>query len=268
MGEIMRRLIEFACEGSALAGTFDGGASGTGLIIVSGGNEIRIGAHRGMAELAQTIASKGHPVFRFDRRGIGDSAGENGGFQNSAPDMAAALGAFRAACPMMHRVIAFGNCDAATALIIHDLDVDALVLANPWIIEPNDHLPPPAAIKDRYARRLRDPKAWVALLTGKLNLRAVISGLRRIIAGTQNENGLAAVVAARFGQSEKPTTILLAESDNTAIAFADAWKSETFARARSRLNIKTVTLKSSSHSFANDADFAVLVDTLMAALDT
>ncbi len=54
-------------------------------------------------------------MFRFDRRGIGDSTGENHGFESSADDIAAAAAAFRAESGVT-RIVGFGNCDAATAL--------------------------------------------------------------------------------------------------------------------------------------------------------
>ena len=52
----MRRLIAFPCAGETLLGTLDEAYGKTGLLIVSGGNEIRIGAHRGMALLAQRLS--------------------------------------------------------------------------------------------------------------------------------------------------------------------------------------------------------------------
>lgn len=262
----MRRIINFTCEGATLAGTLDEGHLTSGLLIVSGGNEIRIGAHRGMADLAQTIASNGYPVYRFDRRGIGDSNGENNGFESSGPDIEVALVTFRAASPQMSRVIAFGNCDAATALIMHDTDVDHLVLANPWVIEATDDLPPPAAIKDRYARRLRDPNAWLALISGKINIYSLIRGLNRITRSKSKVTGLVDRVATAIVNDNRPTTILLATGDNTAIAFADAWKGFGFEPARRRAEVKIVNMNSASHSFANEADFAILVETLSAAL--
>ncbi|MCZ3268409.1 hypothetical protein NYZ59_19170, partial [Acinetobacter baumannii] len=76
----MRSLIAFPCAGDTLIGTLDAAPGTTGLLIVSGGNEIRCGAHRGMALLAQSVSAAGHPVFRYDRRGIGDSTGENRSF--------------------------------------------------------------------------------------------------------------------------------------------------------------------------------------------
>ncbi|OYZ24028.1 MAG: esterase, partial [Novosphingobium sp. 16-62-11] len=49
-----RRHVTFLCEGARLFGTLDiGQASGaTGLLIVSGGNELRAGAWCGQAQLA------------------------------------------------------------------------------------------------------------------------------------------------------------------------------------------------------------------------
>lgn len=262
----MRRVVTFEIDRVTLCGTVDEGESRTGLLIVSGGNEIRIGAHRGMARLAQAIAARGHAVFRFDRRGIGDSEGENGGFAGSADDIEAALAAFKKTSPTLTRVVAFGNCDAATALVLHGIEVNALVLANPWAVEQVDALPQPAAIKKRYVRRLRDPKAWIALVTGKLDLRAAMLGLRRITAATATGQNLTAAVAARLTSSKVPVTIIVADGDNTGIAFADAWQSSAFAAARSRNDAEFVTLASSSHSFANEADFEFLVDRLLHVL--
>ena len=265
MGDVLRRHLTFACEGATLVGTLDAGDAATGLLIVSGGNEIRMGAHRGMAMLAQDIAGKGYPVFRFDRRGIGDSGGDNGGFRSSQADIAAALYAFRTAAPQLRRIVAFGNCDAATALVLHQPDVDALVLANPWVIETDGDLPAPAAIRDRYSRRLRDPGAWAALATGKLDLKAAIRGLAKI-AAPEAANGLASEFARALCERSRPTTLLLAARDNTAIAFARVWAGPVFAQARTRSDIRLVAIDSASHSFANEADYAALVETLLQAL--
>ena len=258
----MRRLIDFDCMGARLSATLDEGPGVAGLLIVSGGNEIRIGAHRGMALLAQDVAAAGFPVFRFDRRGIGDSEGANGGFRTSGPDIAAALSAFRAACPDLTHVVAFGNCDAATALVIHETSVAARVLANPWIVETVDALPPAAAIKDRYARRLRDPKAWAALLSGKIDLKAAARGLGRIAMPSPPQTGLADTFANAVANCR--TTIMLAARDNTAIAFADAWNGPMFDHARKSVRIEPID--SASHSFASETDYDLLKALLLQTL--
>jgi len=136
----MKRHITFHCENDMLVGTLDSGDRSTGLFIVSGGNEIRSGAHGGQADMAERVAEMGYPVFRYDRRGIGDSEGENSEFENSGDDITAAVKAFKKAAPDIDRIVAFGNCDASTALALFHSDqpIDALVLANPWVIENSD----------------------------------------------------------------------------------------------------------------------------------
>jgi exosortase A-associated hydrolase 1 len=248
----MRKLIAFACAGETLLGTLDEAPGTTGLLVVSGGNEIRIGAHRGMALLARRVAEAGHPVFRFDRRGIGDSTGENHGFESSADDIAAAIATFRAETGIT-RIVAFGNCDAATALALHrPAGVDALVLANPWVIEATDDLPPAAAIRARYAERLRDPREWLRLMRGGVNITKLASGLLKASRKqSQPADGLPARLAAAL-ETSAPVTILLAKGDNTAIAFADAWRGAAFAAVRARAKIEE--LDSASHSFASVTD--------------
>lgn len=219
-----RRHLAFPCDGDTLFGTLDDAAGTTGLLLVSGGNEIRSGAFSGQAQLAARIATAGFPVFRFDRRGIGDSSGENRGFRDSGEDIAAALAAFRRECPSMARVVGFGNCDAASALMLGaGLDCDALVLANPWTIEHDDGAPPPAAIRERYAAKLRDPKELVRLATGKVSLRKLAGGVGRALRPALPPTSLAQDIAdglARFGG---PAAILLAERDRTAQAFLSTW---------------------------------------------
>lgn len=264
MGARMRRLIEFPCAGETLFGTLDKAPGSTGLLIVSGGNEIRIGAHRGMALLAQRVAEAGHPVFRFDRRGIGDSTGENGGFETSGDDIAAAAAVFREAAPHLTRIAAFGNCDAATALVFFHAraGIDHLVLANPWVIEATDDLPPAAAIRARYAERLRDPRELLRLLRGGVNIRKLISGLSKAFhRGSQRSDSLSARLAIAFAQAGDPVTILLAKGDNTAIAFRDACAGSAFETARSKIRVKE--LASASHSFASAADKQWLFEQIM-----
>lgn len=249
----MRRLITFPCAGETLAGTLDEGVSTTGLLIVSGGNEIRIGAHRGMAALAARLAAAGTPVFRYDRRGIGDSTGNNGGFRNSAPDIAAAAATFSAETGIK-RLVAFGNCDAATALALfhHVAGVDALVLANPWVVEQRDDLPPAAAIRARYAARLRDPRQWLRLVRGGINLRKLSKGLSKILEKPpQGGSTLAQRFVDALRSSAMPVTIILAQRDATAIAFRDSVKAAS-------IDASLQTIDTASHSFARDSDQAAL----------
>lgn len=263
----MRRLIAFPCAGETLVATLDEAPGTTGLLIVSGGNEIRIGAHRGMAELAATVATAGHPVFRYDRRGIGDSTGENKGFESTSEDIHEAAAAFRREAPQLTRIVAFGNCDAASALILFHAEagIDALILTNPWTIEATDDLPPAAAIRSRYLEKLKDPRELLRLLTGGVNIGKLVNGLIKASAKqSQAPAGLPARLAAALNATRTPVTILLARADNTAIAFADHWQGEPFAPARSHCAL--VTCDTDSHSFARPQDKAWLTQHALAAL--
>lgn len=251
----MRTALTFACDGVRLAATLDAAAGTTGLLIVSGGNEIRCGAHRGMAMLAARMAAAGYPVLRFDRRGIGDSEGENGGFESSRDDIVAALGAFRAACPAVSRVVAFGNCDAASALALHQpLAVDALVLANPWTIatdagDDTRALPPAAAIRARYWQRLRDPASLMRLLRGQIDMGKLASGVAALAGGTPPPTDLADRVVKAIAAAPQPVAVLLARGDRTAQAFAADWSGVDEAV---RMRVAVHELASASHSFVGD----------------
>ncbi len=259
MGASLRRLLNFTSEGETLVSTLDEAAGTTGLLIVSGGNEVRVGAHRGMALLAARLAASGMPVFRFDRRGVGDSSGENGGYLSSAPDMAAAAAMFRREAPHIERLVGFGNCDAATALALfgRKAGVERLVLANPWVVErPVDDLPPAAAISARYAERVRNPREWWRLLRGGVDMLKLMKGLRAVL-GTRPEAALARQVAAALADMD--ATIILAARDATAIAYRDA--AEAIG-----LVLPTVTVDTASHSFAREGDAAALAAAIRAAI--
>jgi len=260
----MRRQLTFACEGATLAATLDEAPGTAGLLIVSGGNEIRSGAHRGMAMLAQRVAEAGHPVFRFDRRGIGDSEGDNRGYRSSGPDIAAAIAAFGEAAPQMARVVAFGNCDAASALLLHQpLALGGLILANPWTYEDDcgdseradePALPPASAIRSRYLARLRDPKSLLRLVKGEIDLKKLARGLSamRKKPAAPAFGSLADELDAALAEMFCPVTILLATGDRTAQTFMETLAPSLAHIEANRGSMRVERLASPSHSFAGD----------------
>lgn len=237
------------------------------LLIVSGGNEVRAGPHRAMAMLARDLSEAGHAVLRFDRRGVGDSAGENGGFEASAPDIAVALAELRQRVPAA-RVVAFGICDAATALILHALPIppDAVVLANPWAYEAEaDALPSPAAVRARYLARLRDPRALLDLLRGRIAIGKLAKGIARA-AKPAATTALTARVGAALAGTRLPTAILLSQRDTTAREFEAALTSVAFADARANPAVTIARRDTASHSLGAGDDALWLREALLAAL--
>lgn len=255
----MRRLIGFEVAGEWLVGTLDEAPGAeTGLLIVSGGNEVRAGAHRGMALLAARLAEDGVSVFRYDRRGVGDSAGENHGWSSAAPDLAAALRTFRAEAGVA-RVVAFGNCDAATLLALEGrgLAIEAVVLANPWTTPEDDGLPPAAAIGARYASALRRPAEWRRLLRGGVDLRKLIRGLAKLL--RRRSQPFAVQVTRAIGAWGPRATVVLAKGDATALAYAAAART-------ARLSAETIMIPTTSHGFARHADQVALENAIRWAL--
>ncbi|MDY7098899.1 MAG: hydrolase 1, exosortase A system-associated [Pseudomonadota bacterium] len=227
----MTRLpLTFGCGSLTLAGTLDTAPGQTGLLIVSGGNEIRSGAFGGQARLAARVAAAGFPCFRFDRRGIGDSEGENRGFRSSAKDIASAREAFLAMAPDVERVFAFGNCDAASALMLAGGEgFDGLILSNPWTIEDSGddaNAPPPAAIRERYAAKLKDPSEIARLLRGGVDLKKLARGLFRSVGPAPEPTSLCEEMRAGLDSFDGKVKILLAEADRTAQMFESGWDTE------------------------------------------
>ncbi len=257
----MRRHFQFPCSGEQLSGTVDEAISPVGLLIVSGGNEVRAGAFGGQAQLAAKIAASGFPVMRFDRRGVGDSTGENGGYRTSGPDIAAALEAFRAEASGLSRVVAFGNCDAATALALRSgAGCAGLIMANPWTFSDNevsDALPPPAAIRSRYVSKLCDPKEWGRLLRGNVDLGKLTRGLKGAVASESAPSSLAEEIAQSLSKFDGEVQILLAARDRTAQAFSAAWPKD---------DPRISALADADHAFSSDAARAWLFDAILGAL--
>lgn len=220
-----RRHFTFPCEGSQLAATLDEGDERTGLLLVSGGNEVRAGAWNGQARFAAHIAAEGYPVMRFDRRGVGDSEGVNGEFRSSGPDIAAALAAFREQCPRLTRVVGMGNCDAASGLMLTGgAGFDALVLSNPWTFDDGGEEAPAKVLRDHYRRRLGDPAAIRRLLTGRVSpsklLRSLIAAVRP---APEPGGGLASEMSDGIGGFDGPVRFLIAGRDRTGLAFVARW---------------------------------------------
>ncbi|MBA4161131.1 MAG: hydrolase 1, exosortase A system-associated [Novosphingobium sp.] len=230
-----RRHFTFECQGETLAGTLDMAAARTGLLIVTGGNELRSGPFGSHAELADKVATAGFPVMRYDRRGVGDSSGSNATFADSGDDIAAALQAFRAQVRGIKHIVAYGNCDAASALMLAEgKGCDALVLANPWTFEPQSEPETPvaeepqpqmtpAAIRRHYLRRLTDPKALLRLLTGKVKVGQLAGSLVEAVKPAPPPSSLAQSMAEGLKAFTGPVTLLIAQNDRTGQVFLDSW---------------------------------------------
>jgi exosortase A-associated hydrolase 1 len=260
----VRRLLTFSCEGAALAGSLDAAQGTVGLLMVTGGSQTRTGSHRMYERLTKALSEQGFPCFRFDRRGVGDSAGEDPGFKGSAADIAAAAAAFRKEVPALERILGFGLCDGATALALHGkaAGLDGAILVNPWLVEAEAGEPAPAAVRAHYAKRLTSAEGWRKILSGAVDWRKLLKGLGRI-SGRQEGSPLARETAAALGAGAMRVWLILAQGDATAIAAAHELKSA----ALHGLIEGRETVETDSHTFARFGDEAALLAATLRGLD-
>ena len=166
------RAVVFACESQHLVGIIHApeGAQ-TGLVMVSGGDQYRVGSHRMFVELGRTLANAGVAVLRFDHRGIGDTAGSYHGFENLHTDIQAAIAELKRNCPEVKRIVLAGLCDGASAALIASAElsgVDELVLINPWV--HTSDLEARTRLINYYVSRLKSRDFWKKFLRGQIKI--------------------------------------------------------------------------------------------------
>jgi exosortase A-associated hydrolase 1 len=259
----MRRLLSFRCGETELAATVEGAEGETGLLLVTGGSQTRVGSHRMYERLSKALSQEGFPCFRYDRRGVGDSGGEDPGYLDSGPDIAAAAQAFRDAAQQVRRIFGFGLCDGASALALHgdQAGLDGIILVNPWLVEAEAGAPPPAAIKQHYRKRLLSGEGWKKLLSGQVDYWKLLKGMTKI-ASPKRDRSLAARIASALQQHGLPAEVILATGDATAIAASAELNAATF-RGRIR---QIDRIESDSHTFARTGDEEALFAATSAAL--
>ncbi len=250
------------------------------VLIVVGGPQYRVGAHRMFVKLARELAASGHVVLRFDVRGMGDSSGEMRSFEDLSPDLAAAIDAFEAHAGSAGPLVLFGLCDAASASLLYvgdtqDPRVSALALLNPWARTQaslaQTHL------KHYYGQRLLSLAFWRKLASGGVGLQALGGFLRSL--GTSLAAGKAKATPAsrkrvpgegdffehmRAGAQgfKGPLLVALSETDLTAAEFNDrcsgdpVWQALLRRPGARQLKLAgadhTLSAQGNLHSFANE----------------
>ncbi|MFP5391487.1 MAG: hydrolase 1, exosortase A system-associated [Gammaproteobacteria bacterium] len=146
--KFVQRALRFQCQGNCLLGIVDVPERPLprGVLVLSCGQQYRVGAHRQFTLLARMLAPRGIPVMRFDCRGMGDSEGKPAPFDAQGDDLRAAIKEFFMQVPEMREVVLWGLDDAAAAATLFaptEPRVRALILLNPWVRDPS-LAPPPA----------------------------------------------------------------------------------------------------------------------------
>jgi len=167
----------FACDGERMFGIFHlpQQIAASGVLIVVGGPQYRIGSHRQFVLLARLLAESGIAVFRFDYRGMGDSEGAMRDFEAIDLDIRAAIDHFMKTVPAVKDIVLWGLCDAASAGLLYapsDSRVKGLVLVNPWARTEQGIAR--AHLRHYYLQRLINREFWRKILHGEFKLRAAL----------------------------------------------------------------------------------------------
>ena len=250
----------FSVEGESVIGILHSGSEtqSTGVLIVVGGRQYRIGAHRQFVSLARHLSANGYPVFRFDMRGMGDSSAAPIHFLDTVPDIAAALKEFRRAAPQIERIQLWGLCDGASAAIIfasgHD-DINRVMMVNPWIT--TDGGLARTRLKHYYQKRLMSASFWRKLVSGSVNWVHSASSLgsvfKRSLSETKSDHdseiSLPDRVFKAMEEFNGALTAVISEKDLTAKEFKGEYDKRyaDFPDAASRWNLICID---SDHTFS------------------
>ena len=236
-----------------------------GVVVVVGGPQYRVGAHRFFVSLARQLAGHGAAVLRFDQRGMGDAPGDAPGFDHLDPELDAAIAALRAACPSVEQVLLWGLCDGASAALLHarrsEAPVTGLLLANPWVRSAQSLAQ--ARTRHYYPARLASGDFWRRLLRGQVgwgSVRAAIGALTRSITrrltppqatpDTDFRAGMREGLERALGRQVR-VLCLLSGADLTAQEFTETLREPAWAALSQRPGFRTQRLDGADHTFSD-----------------
>jgi exosortase A-associated hydrolase 1 len=230
MSAYLEHALAFECQQETLVAVLatpsTQACAPVGLVIVVGGPQYRVGAHRQFVELARSAAAAGFPALRFDCRGMGDSTGNHPGFEALDDDIEAAIDTLQSQQPGIRRVLLWGLCDGAAAAALYsarrkDPRVAGLALLNPWV--RSEATLARTQLKHWYGQRLLQPAFWQKVFSGGVGLTAARDLLSNARLGIGRQPAPAAdfrsVMLAGLTQLPAPAQVHLAERDATAQEF-------------------------------------------------
>ena len=255
--------VLFDCQGEQLLGVISmpqGQVCECGVLIVVGGPQYRIGAHRQFVLLARYLAAQRITAMRFDYRGMGDATGEMRSFEHVSDDIRAAADAFRTATGIQ-QIILWGLCDGASAACFYagqDSQVVGLALANPWV--RTEASVAKTYLKHYYLQRLTDPAFWKKFFTGGVSVFSSLGGFltsaKTVATVSRSEPadtlGFPEKMAVNLMNAKVPLLILLSGEDYVAKEFRDtANTSQHWKRVFGTLAVTVHELEGADHTFSS-----------------
>ncbi len=242
-------------------------AARMGVIMLTGGMQIRAGSHRQYLQLARTLAAQGHAVLRVDFPGLGDSPGTPRHYAENADVISAAITELLASCADIDGIVLWGLCDGASAAALYaceDARISAVFMVNPWLDNVAGH----AGLSGYYHRRLVSPAFWRSLLRGEVGVMRSAAGFVRHlwsrVFASRNESAPAAVddIWSALGKLTGRVTVLTGEADRTGQAFLDMLA----CRPDLQKGVVRLSVPHADHTFSTPAWHAALVSHTLATM--
>jgi len=260
--------VVFTCGADQLIGivaqpAHGAASSGIGIVIIVGGPQYRVGAHRQFVQLARALAAAGHSVLRFDVRGMGDSTGAQRSFEALDDDIGAAISALQREVPALQRLALWGLCDGASAALTyiarrHDTRVSALCLVNPWLRSTQSLAK--THVKHYYRQRLVQRAFWLKLLKGGVAVQAARDLWANLRLSTGGRNlppdrptaDFRTLMARGWHAFLGPILLVTSNDDYTAREFIDGCSADpAWHAALLKAQVHRVELAGADHTFSN-----------------
>ena len=242
--------------------------SQTGVVIVVGGPQYRIGSHRQFLKLSRFLATSGITSIRFDCAGMGDSGGEFKSYMDIDTSIKQAIDTLQLKCPEIKKIVLWGLCDAATAITKYcetDSRITGLFLLNPWV--KNEQLAAESLVKNHYKKQMFSLQFWKRVFTGQVKIFSAASDfVSNLLVMKKNKNEqipkdqpqhsqpgyLQEMMLQKLQRFEGKTQIVLSENDLTAKEFVTATNGQKWQQLISTKPIPITTIAGANHTFASE----------------
>jgi len=259
----------FECEGEELVAIINNGNDKTGVLVVVGGPQYRVGSHRQFTLLARKLAGNDVPVMRFDYRGMGDSTGKLRDFEDVSHDITEAINQFYGRQPDLEKIVLWGLCDAASAALFYahqDERIAGLVLLNPWV-RTQESLNE-THIKNYYSRRIMDINFWKTFFKGKLKFSSIRAFSRDLLfwlwnkikkafssrhGGDGQDQSLPGKMLSGLKNFKGKILLVISEQDLTADEFLRVSDNPEWQNEFERCQVKKVFIEDANHTFSTQA---------------
>ncbi len=279
----MEEAVHFICNNKRLYGVLhlpDGMIKPDRIVImVTGGPQVRTGAHRLYVQLSRFLCENNWPSLRFDYEGMGDSEGNFVGFQHAEPSITAAISFLQERFSAPLKFIFWSLCDGATAVALysamHSRHVNGMILCNPLVIT-EDGLAR-STIRHYYLKRFFEKEFLYKVIRFKLNLKDTIQSIWQLLREAQLFTG-DKTVASDSSKPKLPSmvidslqvfadkvNIILSTDDIVASNFLDELKKTPLLKIENN-NITLHVIEGADHTFVDPSAKQKLFNITLKAL--